>query len=46
LEREIDATGVDSDAELQYLMVVEQAYAANARVLSVLDSLLMQLLEI
>jgi flagellar hook-associated protein 1 FlgK len=45
-ERETDATGVDSDAELQYLMVVEQAYAANARVLSVLDSLLKQLLEI
>ena len=36
-EQETNATGVDTDAELQSLMLVEQAYAANARVLSVID---------
>jgi flagellar hook-associated protein 1 len=46
MEREAGEIGVDSDAELQFLMLVEQAYAANARVLSVIDSLLKQLLEI
>jgi flagellar hook-associated protein 1 len=45
-ERETHALGVDSDAELQYLMLVEQTYAANARVLSVVDSLMQKLLEI
>jgi flagellar hook-associated protein 1 len=45
-ERELGLVGVDTDAELQYLMLVEQAYAANARVLSVIDALLKQLLEI
>jgi flagellar hook-associated protein 1 len=45
-ERETNALGVDSDAELQYLMLVEQTYAANARVLSVVDSLMQKLLEI
>jgi flagellar hook-associated protein 1 FlgK len=44
-ESEIHATGVDSDAELQSLMLVEQTYAANARVLSVIDDLLKLLLE-
>ena len=37
--------GVDSDAELQALMLVEQAYAANAKVLSVIDDLMKLLLE-
>jgi flagellar hook-associated protein 1 len=45
-EREADLLGVDTDAQLQYLMLVEQAYAANARVLSVIDQLLKRLLEI
>jgi flagellar hook-associated protein 1 FlgK len=45
-ERETDIVGVDSDAQLQFLMLIEQAYAANARVLTVVDSLLKQLLEI
>ena len=40
------ARGVDTDAELQRLMLIEQAYAANARVISTADSLLRQLLEI
>ncbi|HLS58342.1 MAG TPA: flagellar basal body rod C-terminal domain-containing protein, partial [Paracoccaceae bacterium] len=45
-EREVSLLGVDTDAELQFLMLVEQSYAANARVLTVIDSLLRQLLEI
>jgi flagellar hook-associated protein 1 FlgK len=32
--------GVDTDAELQNLMLVEQAYAANARVLQTVDELM------
>jgi flagellar hook-associated protein 1 FlgK len=45
-EAETNATGVDSDAELQSLMLVEQAYAANARVLSVIDDLMKLLLGV
>lgn len=45
IEEEINRIGVDSDAELQALMLVEQAYAANAKVLSVLDDLMKLLLE-
>lgn len=45
-EREAGELGVDTDAELQFLMLVEQSYAANARVLTVIDSLMQQLLEI
>lgn len=44
-ESEAHATGVDTDRELQSLILVEQAYAANARVLSVIDSLMKLLLE-
>lgn len=40
---EADA-GVDTDRELQDLMQVEQAYAANARVVKVVDDMLQQLL--
>jgi len=45
-EQEMNETGVDSDAELESLMLVEQAYAANARVLSVIDDLMKLLLEV
>jgi flagellar hook-associated protein 1 FlgK len=45
VEQEAHATGVDSDAELESLMLVEQTYAANARVLSVIDELMKLLLE-
>lgn len=38
--------GVDTDQELQTLLQVEQAYAANARVMQTLDGLLRDLLEI
>lgn len=36
--------GVDTDHELQDLMQIEQAYAANARVVKVVDEMLQQLL--
>ncbi|MEO3480489.1 flagellar hook-associated protein FlgK [Phaeobacter sp. CAU 1743] len=38
--------GVDTDAELQNLMIYEKAYGANAKVLSVVDGLLETLLGI
>ncbi|WP_299607841.1 flagellar hook-associated protein FlgK [uncultured Tateyamaria sp.] len=40
------ADGVDTDAEIQALMVLEQAYAANARVLSTVDEMFDTLLRI
>ncbi len=45
-DSETNAIGVDSDSELQALMVIEKVYAANARVLSVIDGLMQTLLEI
>jgi flagellar hook-associated protein 1 FlgK len=44
-DSEANAIGVDTDNELQALILVEQAYAANARVLSTIDGLLKLLLE-
>lgn len=38
--------GVDSDTELQRLMQIEQAYAANARIISVVDELMDTLLRL
>ena len=38
--------GVDTDAELQNLMLFEKAYGANAKVLSVVDGLMETLLRI
>ncbi len=38
--------GVDTDHEMQELMLVEQAYAANARVIATVDTLIQTLLEI
>jgi flagellar hook-associated protein 1 FlgK len=40
------ADGVDTDAEMQRLMLIEQAYSANARVLSVVDEMMQTLLRI
>lgn len=45
-ERELSLTAVDTDAELQALMRLEQAYAANARILQVANGLIDRLLEI
>ena len=36
--------GVDTDAEMQKLLLVEQAYAANARVIQTMDDLITQLI--
>lgn len=36
--------GVDTDAELQHLMQVEQAYAANSRVIQTIDDMMKQLI--
>ena len=38
--------GVDSDREMQMLLQIEKAYAANARVISTVDAMLQRLLEI
>ncbi|HRO10326.1 flagellar hook-associated protein FlgK [Amaricoccus sp.] len=46
VEQEVGETGVNTDSELASLTLVEQAYAANARVLSVIDDLMRLLLEI
>lgn len=40
------AKGVDTDAELQRLLVLEKSYAANARVIATVDTLMRTLLEI
>jgi flagellar hook-associated protein 1 FlgK len=40
------AQAVDSDEELQNLMLIEQAYAANAKVMTVVDQLMDTLLRI
>jgi len=40
------ALGVDSDAELQNLMLIENAYAANAKMLSAIDEMMQTLLRI
>lgn len=40
------ADGVDTDYELQLLLRVEQAYAANARVIQTVDTLMQRLMEI
>ncbi|MCC5974258.1 MAG: flagellar hook-associated protein FlgK [Rubellimicrobium sp.] len=40
------AQGVDTDEEMQMLLRIEQAYAANARVIQTLEALIRTLLEI
>ncbi|APX13300.1 flagellar hook-associated protein FlgK [Tateyamaria omphalii] len=40
------ANGVDTDAEIQTLMILEQAYAANARVISTVDEMFDALMRI
>ncbi len=43
---EAQDSGVDIDAEMQSLLVVEKSYAANAKVLQTLDAMLNALMEI
>lgn len=38
--------GIDTDQEMQSLLIIEQAYSANAKVISVVNSLLQTILEI
>jgi flagellar hook-associated protein 1 len=38
--------GVDTDDELQKLLLIERTYAANARVIETIDRLIGRLLEI
>ncbi len=45
-EKEANSVGVDTDSQLQMLIEVENAYAANARVMRVLDEMLARLMEI
>ncbi len=45
-DTESGSTGVNTDTELQRLLLVEQSYAANARVITVADQLIRRLLEI
>lgn len=45
-DAELQISGVDTDDELQRLLLVEQAYAANARVMQTVDDLIRRLLEI
>lgn len=46
IERGLQGMAVDSDAEMQRLLLIEQAYAANARVVSAARQMLDQLMEI
>lgn len=46
VEAEQSETGVDVDTELQELMLVEQAYAANARVIEVASQMIKTLMEL
>lgn len=46
LREAFSAEGVDTDAELSKLLRLEQAYSANARVLSTVDAMMRTILEI
>ena len=46
MEQLVAEQGVDSDTELQALMRIEQAYAANARIVAVVDELMDTLLRL
>lgn len=46
LAAELLADGVDTDRELQDLLLIEQAYAANARVIQTIDEMMRNILEI
>ena len=45
-DAEIQASGVDTDQELQSLLIIEQSYAANARVIQTIDEMIQRLLQI
>lgn len=45
-DAELSVTGVDTDAELQNLLIIEQSYAANARLIEAVQAMIDRLLEI
>ncbi|MBB5515256.1 flagellar hook-associated protein 1 FlgK [Rubricella aquisinus] len=45
-EQEAAAIGVDTDAELQALLLIERTYQANARVMQTVDQMFARLMEI
>lgn len=45
-EAELSQTGVDTDAEMQNLIVIEQAYAANARLIETVGKMIDRLMEL
>ena len=45
-DAELSKTGVDTDAEMQSLLLIEQAYAANARVIQTISDMLDTLMQI
>ena len=45
-DAELSVTGVDTDAELQNLLIIEQSYAANARLIEAVQGMIDRLLEI
>ena len=45
MEQEL-LNGVDTDQEMQKLLLIEQSYAANARVIQVVDDMMRRLMEI
>lgn len=45
-EAELGSLAVDTDQEMQHLLVIERHYAANARVIETVEFLMRQLLEI
>ena len=46
LTERLMAEGVDTDAEMQRLLQYEQAYAANARIIQVIDEMMMTILRV
>jgi flagellar hook-associated protein 1 FlgK len=46
IDAEQSATAVDSDQELQKLLLIEQAFAANARVIQTADEMMRRLMEL
>jgi flagellar hook-associated protein 1 FlgK len=45
-EAEVSETGVDVDQQMQDLLIIEQAYAANARVIEIASNMIDRLMEI
>jgi len=46
IDAELAETAVDTDQELQKLLLIEQAFAANARVIQAADNMIQRILEI